>query len=100
MYTKLFAMEAMLSVVAPSLFPALERSLQVAFVTGYALSWRLNTHSKAQNKTSLPLLPSRGRPRRHSSKVRPCMLCTALSPGSRPHQHASLHPVLLLGLLP
>lgn len=61
-------MEAMLSVVAPTLFPALEKSLQVAFVTGYAASLQSTSN---QTSTRSPTLPSRDRPRRLSSKVWP-----------------------------
>lgn len=63
-------MEFMLSVVSPTLLPALEKSLQVAFVTGFATSWKLNATSKPHVTASMPSLPRLGRARRLSSKVR------------------------------
>ena len=63
------SMDFMLSVVSPIVLPALEKSLQVAFVTGFATSWKLsaaaNPHAKAPSLT----LPHRGRCRRLFSKV-------------------------------
>lgn len=55
-------MDCLLAMVSPALFPALERVLEVAFLTGFAQSWKLQAMQKGQPNKALPSLARRRHP--------------------------------------
>lgn len=55
-------MDTLLAIVSPALFPALERVLEVAFLTGFAHSWKLQATLMGQPNRALPNLTRRRRP--------------------------------------
>ncbi|CAL8464396.1 g3931 [Coccomyxa elongata] len=55
-------MDTLLAIVSPALFPTLERVLEVAFLTGFAHSWKLQATLMGQPNRALPNLTRRRRP--------------------------------------
>ena len=64
-------MDTLLAIVSPALFPTLERVLEVAFLTGFAHSWKLQATLMGQPNRALPNLTRRQRPVR-KTKVGAC----------------------------
>lgn len=53
------AMDFLLAFVSPTLFPALERALEVAFLTGFVQSWKLQATQNGGTARGLPSLRRR-----------------------------------------
>ena len=64
-------MDFLLALVSPALFPVLERVLEVAFLTGFAHSWKLQATQKGQPNKALPSLARRKRPARRLTVCSP-----------------------------